>query len=132
MLKKLMCLVLCCLLMLMSSSTSISAQTQSNMDSSAAKIKEKIIKRGTGEKKRITVKMSDGTELKGYVNQIGEDSFDFKNSNTGQIKTVAYGDVKQLKGKGPNIGLIVGLSVVAAVGIIAAVIIGKYCNNEDC
>ena len=45
------------------------------------------------ESKRISVKMSNGTKLKGYVNQIGEDSFNLKNSNTGQIKTVAYRDV---------------------------------------
>lgn len=132
MIKKLVCFALCCLLITTVNSSFISAQSKNNKDSSAAKIKAKIVKRGTGEKKRVAVRMSDGTKLKGYINQIGEDSCDLKNSKTGQIKTVAYENVEQVTGSGSNIGLIVGLSVVAAAAVIVVYYFSAICHNEGC
>lgn len=87
-----------------------------------AKVKANVVKRGTGERSRITVKLQNGTKLKGYISQTGEESFVVTDSRTGQASTVAYRDVAQIKGRG-------GLSTAAKVGIgvgigVAVTIIG--------
>lgn len=74
------------------------------------KVKAAVAKRGVGKKARVTVKLQDGSKLKGYISQAGEDSFTLTDSKTGQTTTLAYREVKQVKGQG-------GLSTVAKIGI---------------
>ena len=48
------------------------------------KVKTDVAARGTGKNKRVEVKKKDGTKLKGYVSQAGEDSFTLIDSKTNQ------------------------------------------------
>jgi sRNA-binding regulator protein Hfq len=95
----------------------ISAQTNAPDDASkVGKIKSSVLKRGTDGKRRVSVKMLNGTKLNGYINQAGEDSFTLKDSKTGQSTVVAYRDVAKVGSsclsKGAKIAL--GVSIAAA------------------
>ncbi len=101
MIKKYLSIALICLLLVTANSALIPAQTQNDKTaSSIAKVKAALLKRGTGENKRIKVEMLNGTELKGYINQAGEDSFEFTDSKTKQSSSIYYKDVAKVKGNG--------------------------------
>jgi hypothetical protein len=89
----------------------------------ASKVKAKIARRGVGEKARVTVKLRNGTEVKGYVSRAGEDSFAVTDSKTGGATTIAYRDVKEVEGKGLSKAAKIAIYAGAAVGI-AVVVLG--------
>jgi hypothetical protein len=95
------------------------------------KVKADVAKRGTDEKARVKVKLRDGSKLKGYVSQAGEDSFTLTDSRTGQTRTLAYRDVTEVKKQGGGLSLAakIGIGLGAAVGVLALVyVIG--CGND--
>jgi len=102
----------------------ISAQT--NTDNPGEKIKTDVFRRGTGEKSKVVVKMKDGTKLKGYISQTGEDSFNLTDSKTKQTNAVAYRDVAQVKkqgwSKGAKIALGIGIAAAVTVAVIGVAI----------
>jgi hypothetical protein len=81
------------------------------------KVKADVAKRGTGEKARVTVELQDGSKLKGYISQAGEDSFTLTDAKSGQARVLAYTDVNRVKGRG-------GLSLGAKIGIGVAIFFG--------
>jgi hypothetical protein len=118
MLKKLVSLTLA---LVMSGIVGVNPVYASSQDESraraTAKVKQKIRERGVGENARIEVILLDGTKLKGYVSEAGEDSFVVANS--GAPIRVAYSQVKQVKGK----GLSTGGKVLMWLGITAGVLL---------
>ncbi len=136
MIKRYLSFALCCLLLVAANSALISAQTKTVAADSTAKIKADVQKRGTGEKKRVKVKMLNGTKLSGYLSRAGEDSFDVTDPKTRQTTSVSYADVAQVTGsglsKGAKIGLGVGLGAAAVVAIVVIRFFSIYCNNEGC
>jgi len=114
------------LLVLTASLQSISAQ--SNSDNAAEKVKTDVFRRGTGEKSKVVVKMKDGTKMKGYISQTGEDSFDLTDSKTKQTTAVAYRDVAQVKKQGLSKGakIALGIGIAAAVTVV---VLGVAINN---
>ncbi|HXH69987.1 MAG TPA: hypothetical protein VNI60_06515 [Pyrinomonadaceae bacterium] len=80
------------------------------------------MKRGIGEKKRVRVKTSDGTKMKGYIRQAGEDSFTLTDSKTKQSMVVAYRDVAQVKGSGLSRGAKIAIGVGAATAATLTVL----------
>lgn len=101
-----------------------------------AKIKANVVKRGTGENKRVVVKRLDGTKLKGYISQTSEDSFTLTDSKTKQSNLIAYRDVTQVKGsglsKGAKIGIAVGVAAGAAAIFVISLFVRRYCNESSC
>jgi len=135
MIKKYFSFALICLLLATANSSFVSAQTQTDKNaSSVAKIKTAVLKRGTGENKRVQVKMLDGTKLKGYISQSGEDSFTLTDSKTGQTTSIAYGNVAQIKGgglsKGAKIGIGIAVGAAAVVSIVVIRLLVIRCRNE--
>ena len=135
MIKKCLSFVLCCLLITTANLSLISAQTNTNNNaSSIAKIKANVLKRGTGENKRVEVKMLDGTKLKGYISQAGEDSFNLTDSKSGQSAAIAYRDVAQVKGSGLSKGAKIGIGIAVGAVVVVAIVVGslfaRYCRNE--
>ena len=114
MLKKYLSIGLVGLLIFGANASFIFAQTSSN--SNAEKVKAEVAKRGTSEKKTVRVKMLNGSKLKGYISQIGEDSFTLTFSKTKQQTVIAYSDVARVEGRGLAGGARVGIIVAAAVG----------------
>ena len=86
-------------------------------DMSVEQVKAVVAKRGIGEKAKVKVKLRDGSKLKGYISQAGEDSFTLADSRSGQTRTVAYVDVSEVKKPG-------GLSLAAKIGIGVGIGIG--------
>jgi hypothetical protein len=78
----------------------------------------------------VTVKLQDGSKLKGNISEAKEDSFTLSDSKTGQTRTLAYADVVEVKKQG-------GLSLMAKVGIGLAITVGALallygigCGND--
>ncbi len=136
MIKRCLSLTLVCLLLITTSSTVISAQNRSdNTNATLVKVKNAVYKRGTGEKSRVSVKMINGTKLKGYISERSENSFTLVDAKTKQSSSIAYDDVAKVDNrstKGDKIALYIlgGAGITAAV--VLAVFLGKYCNNEGC
>ena len=85
------------------------------------KVKENIRKLGIGEAARVELKLWDGTKLKGYLREAGEDNFTVADAKTGAATTVAYADVKQVKGSNHLTAAKVGLTIAKGVAIVGAV-----------
>lgn len=101
---------------------------QTNADKNAEKVKAAVLKRGTSEKKSVRVKMLNGTKMKGYISQIGEDSFTLKGSKTKQPKVIAYRDTAKVEGRGLAGGARVGIIVAAAAGATLIVLYAAFQN----
>lgn len=120
MLKRYLSFVLIGLLAFGTGVPSVFAQTQT--DAHAEKIKAVVAKRGVNEKKRVRVKMLNGVKMKGYISQIGDDSFTLAISKTRQPVVVAYRDVSKIESGGLAGGARVGIIVGAAIGATLLVI----------
>jgi hypothetical protein len=125
---------LTCLLLVTANFTLISAQTPTDKTaSSIAKVKASVLKRGTGENKRVKVIMLRENELKGYISQIGEDSFELTDSKTRQSRSIFYKDVAKVRGNGLSKTAIISLAAVgAAAAVVLYVVIAPICNEGGC
>ncbi len=135
MIKKWLSFALVCFLLAGADASLVSAQTKKENDaSSTAKIKAYVGKRGTGEKKVVKVKMLNGTKLKGYISQSGEDSFTVTDLKTKQDASIAYRDVARVERngltKGDKIALGIVIGAVAVVAVVVGALIKIRCNNE--
>lgn len=131
MLKKSLSVALLGLTLLFINLQSVNAQTSVDNNAAAVeKIKANVNKRGTGEKARVNVKMLNGTKMKGFISQAGDDSFTLTDSKTKQTSTLAYNDVAQVKKQGLSTGakILIGVGVGVAV---TAVVIAVAARNLD-
>jgi hypothetical protein len=107
--------------------TSGSTQAQTQETPQAEKVKTKVQKRGIGEKSRLTAKLVNRSEVKGYISKIEETSFTVTDKKTGQTTTVPYADVQKIRGPGLSkgdkilIGVGVGVVVLVVVFYLAVV-----------
>jgi hypothetical protein len=85
----------------------------------AQKVKSEIAKLGTGPDARIEVKLRDKTKLKGHLSEVGNESFAVVDDKTGSATTVAYAQVKQIKGN----NLSTGVKIAIGVGVFLAVLV---------
>ncbi|MFN2455832.1 MAG: hypothetical protein ABR577_16605 [Pyrinomonadaceae bacterium] len=97
------------------------ASFRTNTEIPAEKIKANVLKRGTGQKARVRIKLQDGTKRKGYISQAGEDSFAITDSISGQTSTFAYRDVVEVKGQGLSTAAKIGIGVGIGVGVLVVV-----------
>ena len=70
----------------------------------AADVKSGITKLGTGSAARVEVKLRNKTKIKGYVQEIAEEHFVVVEDRTGVSTTIAYPQVKQVKGNNLSTG----------------------------
>src|SRR5689334_15487787 len=89
----------------------------SKLDIEIAKIKAAINKRVTDDKTHVNLRLRDGSEVKGRLNQAGDDGFSFTKDKSGQPVSLSYTDVQKVNGRG-------GLGTGAKIGIIAAIVAG--------
>jgi hypothetical protein len=101
----------------------------------AAKFREEIRKHNAGESSRVKVKLTNGTEVKGYISKIDESSFAVTNKKTAQATTISYSEVQKIQGpglsKGAKIAIGIGVPVVAAV-IVVAIALGQCKRSGYC
>jgi hypothetical protein len=123
MLKKLLSLTLVVLLLHAVNAGPVLAFAQAGQgERRVEKVKADVAKK-VGKKSNVTVKLQDGSKLKGRITQAGEDSFTLTDSKTGQPSTLAYRDVTQVRGPGISLGakiaIAVGIAVVVFVLVVA-------------
>lgn len=95
------------------------ASAAGDKEAMAEKVRKNIEKLGVGEKARVNVKLRDGTTHKGYVYQVGQDSFTLVEDKTGQQATIAYADVQGIKGHNLSTGKKIALGVGLAAATLA-------------
>ncbi|HEY0725837.1 MAG TPA: hypothetical protein VGD41_17950 [Pyrinomonadaceae bacterium] len=96
---------------------------QKLIDSSVERVKTDVAKRLREAKTNVTVKLRNGSELKGRITDAAENMFTLKR-NGGSKHDISYGDVTRLRGqglsKGAKFGIITG--ILAGAVIIGALI----------
>ncbi|MCA1565210.1 MAG: hypothetical protein LC803_06175 [Acidobacteria bacterium] len=88
------------------------------------RVKENVRKLGIGEAARLELKLWDGRKLKGYLREAGEDDFTVADVNTGGATTLAYAQVKGVKGSNRSDAAQVGLTLAKGAAIVGAIAIG--------
>jgi len=83
----------------------------------SAKFKSEVQKRGTGEQARVKVTLRDQTEVKGYISQIGAESFQVTDNKSGRATTIAYQEVRKLRKPGLSTGAKIAIAAGVGVGI---------------
>ena len=110
-------------------SLTISAWPQSAVlpDEHATKVRIEVQKRGVGERAWVKVTLRDKTVVKGYVSQIGSDSFEVSDKKSGRVTTIGYQEVDRVQKQGLSTGakVAIGASVVAGAMIGAGLIAYK-------
>jgi hypothetical protein len=100
---------------------------QGNDDAKAVdNLRLKVAKVGVGEKARVTVRMKDGTKIKGIITQAGTDDFSVRDGKTGDPRIILYRDVARIEdNRGHstlrNVLIGVGIGAAAVVAFIAIV-----------
>ncbi|HSE16312.1 MAG TPA: hypothetical protein VLB46_04625 [Pyrinomonadaceae bacterium] len=93
------------------------ALTQQQLtDPGVARIKTDITRRLRDAKTNVTVRLRNGSELKGRITHAAENMFSLKVKNTGAQRDISYADVTRVNGR--------GLSKGAKFGILTAIIAG--------
>ena len=88
----------------------------------AAKVKNELIKLGTGTDARVEVKLRDNRKLKGYISQINENSFVVVEDNTNTPTEVPYPQTKQVKGNNLSTGAKIAIGIGIGVAIFLVVL----------
>ena len=95
---------------------------QQRLADPVAKIKTDISRRLRDAKTNVTVRLRDGSELKGRITQAAENMFTLKQKNS--QRDISYADVTRVKGnglsKGAKFGILTGF--IAGAVIIGALI----------
>lgn len=116
MLKRIMTITIFALLLNLAIAPSVFASGNAEKEAKfAEKVKTNIAKLGSGPDARVKLKLKDGTKIKGYVAETGEDQFVVMNTETGQTVTVLYPSVKQVKGNNLSSGVIILIGVGVAI-----------------
>ena len=95
----------------------------------AEKVRAGILKLGTGETARVKVKLRDKTNLEGFVREAGADSFTVVETKTGLATTVAYPQVKQVKGNNLSTGVKIAIGVGVAIVVVLVIVFVKLNNS---
>ena len=104
---------------------------QGDTQTSLERIKIKVAKLGVGEKAKATVYLKDGTKIKGYIAQAGDDDFVLRDRKTDAPTTVRYDNVAKVdNNRGHSTARNVTIGVVVGVGAVLAVL-GLLIANLD-
>ena len=86
---------------------------------SPEQVKAEVLKRGTGEKAKVKVKLRNGSEVRGYISKADQNTFDIRGKNSENV-TLAYEDVLSVRKPGMSTGAKVGIAAGIAALVIAA------------
>lgn len=86
-------------------------------------VKSKIARIGVGAKAKATIRLKNGTKVKGYVAQTGDDDFVMRDRKTDAPTTILYTDVLKVEdNKGHSTARNIAIGVAVGVGAVLAVI----------
>jgi hypothetical protein len=121
MFKKSLATVLSLAILSLSVSTVSAASDTEKQAEFEAKVKQAVFKLGTGSAARLEVTLRDKTKVKGYVSEASADTFVVMNVKTSTSQTIAYAQVKGVKGQNLSTGAKVAIGVGIVVGVIAVI-----------
>ena len=99
--------------------------------SSLDKARSQVAKLGVGSKARATIKLNDGTKVKGYVYSASDEDFVIKDRNTDAPTTVRYADVKSVDdNRGHSVARNVLIIVAIGAAVTVAAVYGAIAANE--
>jgi hypothetical protein len=108
--------VIAVLLMVVLAGETFSATAQTKEERQIAKIKQTVEKYRIDPQSKITAVMKQGRDIKGYVSEVGENSFVVTNPKKGTSITVQYADVSYINKPFPLWGKIaIGVGIAGAV-----------------
>jgi hypothetical protein len=123
-------LIIVLLMQSLSGATALVAQTRN--DEQVEKVRLKVAKQGYGDKARVTVRMKDGTKVKGFISQAGADDFTVRDRKTGEPTLIRYLDVAKLESnRGHSTLRNVLIGVGAGVGAFLALIAIIFAYADD-
>lgn len=86
-------------------------------------VKSKIARLGLGAKAKATIKLKNGTKVKGYVAQADEEDFVIRDRKTDAPTTIRYADVLKVEdNKGHSTARNIAIGVAVGVGAVLAII----------
>ena len=88
---------------------------------SPEQVKAEVLKRGTGEKAKVKVKLRNGSEVRGYISKADQDTFEIHGRNSENV-TLAYADVLSLRKPGMSRDAKIGIAAGGAALVIAAAV----------
>jgi len=131
--RKFIALVLVALLAQVNSAMTSTANDQAAQSAPAVEeAKSKIARAGLGEKARVTVKLKDGTKIKGYVSQARDDDFIVRDRQTNEPTIIRYRDVAKIENnRGHSTAKAVAIGVGAGVGAVFLVLGILFATLDD-
>lgn len=111
---------------LQTNALSASPQEQPKETKQAARAKDQVQKRGSGEQSRVRVSLRDGTQVNGYISKVEEDSFEVTDRKSGRVVAINYKDVDKVKGSGLSKPAQVFIVVGIFAGVVAAIFWAIY------
>ena len=116
------------MLVLVLSPIARTALAQQLTDPTVAKVRAEIVRRFRDERRNVTLRLRNGSELTGRITQAAENWFSLKEKTTGTQRDISYADVTKVKGKGLSKGAKFGIltGIIAGAVIIGALISMKH------
>lgn len=102
----------------------VAKKTQAERDAQTMEqVKVKVARLGVGERARVTVKLKDGTKLKGYIAQGKEDEFVVRDRKTDEPRVVLYRDVARVESnRGHSTARNIAIGTAVGVGSVLTVL----------
>lgn len=86
-------------------------------------VKSKIARQGIGSKAKVTIRLKNGTKVKGYVAQAEENDFVIRDRKTDAPTTIRYEDVLKVEeNRGHSTARNIAIGVAVGVGAVLAII----------
>lgn len=100
----------------------LASQSKSQVSTVEA-VKSKIARQGVGAKAKVTIRLKNGTKVKGYVAQAEENDFVLRDRKTDAPTTIRYEDVLKVEeNRGHSTARNIAIGVAVGVGAVLAVI----------
>lgn len=106
------------------------AHPQSNGVDNTAKVKSEIAKRLDHKKTRVKIKLRNGEELKGRLDQADDDKFSLIQDKTGKKIELAYNEVTKVSGRGMGTFTKIGIVAAIAVAVVAVAVVVALKNFD--
>jgi hypothetical protein len=122
---------LAALLLLVPVAPAAMAAPKGQQPASVADIKSKVAKTGVGAKAKATATLRNGSKVKGYVSQVGENDFVMRDRKTDTPTTISYADVAKFeRNRGHSTAKWVGIGVGIGAGAFLLIVLATIAHLD--
>lgn len=123
MLKTNLSLLIVAVLLLGTVSQPAFAKQSGNQVPTVETVKSKVARLGIGAKAKATIKLKNGTKVKGYVAQAGDEDFVMRDRKTDAPTTIRYADVLKVEeNRGHSTARNLAIGIAVGVGAVLAIL----------